>query len=467
MFISFNRIIERNDLLKIKSNLLLKTGIVISFIVFIIAVLRGAATGITYDEAYTYIVITSGNMLDPHFLKQLFNGSWAIANNHWLNSYLIYFIDRFANDYYNEFIIRIPSLFFYAVYLIFVCKYYKKGYYTFPVLVVFTGNYYLNEFYGLARGYGMANTFVFLLCMHLIAWEKSDYCEMKHLNWAMLCAMFGIFSNTVVLLLYPAVGFLCLYRLIENRRFQNFIRRSGIVFLIFLIFSVVMSYYHLCITADGKPLVTGYDAGFFDCFVKGYLGMFITKEKYLNILSIAFAVFIPLALIISRKKLKTADFTLMMIIFVITNLVMQAFFQKGYIANRSLLPFYTFTVLAIAEIIGAAVSCLNEKCKNILFDFVKMALSIILCLSCLFLFSKKINVHKTRDWSDNYRYRYAEVGELITGKPYTKGLGPHQVFYEEKYDMIRKDYLLMQLQETPASIRETDSANTDNINLPR
>lgn len=118
MFILFNRTIKRNDLSKIKSNLLLKTGIVISFIVFIIAVLRGAATGITYDEAYTYIVITSGNMLDPHFLKQLFNGSWAIANNHWLNSYLIYFIDRFANDYYNEFIIRIPSLFFYAVYLI-------------------------------------------------------------------------------------------------------------------------------------------------------------------------------------------------------------------------------------------------------------------------------------------------------------------------------------------------------------
>ncbi len=426
-----------------------QVAVLFSIIVFLIAVIRSTATGITYDEAYTYIAITSGNMLDPHFLKELFSGSWAIANNHWLNTFLIFFIDRFANDYFNEFIIRIPSLFFYAVYLTAVCKYYKKGFYPFPVMIFLIGNYYLNEFYGLARGYGMANTFVFLLCMNMIHWEKSAYREMKYLNLAMFCAMAGIFSNTIVLLLYPAVGLLCLYRLIENKQFRSFIKKSGIVFIIFLLFSALMTYYHFCVTAEGKPLVTGYSAGFFECFVKGYLGMFISKERFLTISAIVCTVCFFLAVFISGKKLKNADFTLMMIIFIITNLVLQAIFHKGYIVSRILLPFYAFMVLAAAETFSTAISQFSKNRMGGIWKYGKVFLSVFLCICCIFLFIKKINVHKTRDWSDNYRYRYAEVGELITGKPYTKGLGPHQVFYEGKYDLIRKEYLLMQLEETP------------------
>ena len=54
-----------------------------------------------------------------------------------------------------------------------------------------------------------------------------------------------------------------------------------------------------------------------------------------------------------------------------------------------------------------------------------------------------------KDWEDDIKYKYAEVGELITGKPYTKGLGPHQIFYQDKYRLIRQDYLLKQSGELP------------------
>ena len=148
-----------------KDKILLFIGIAISIIVFFITMIRSEVSGLNYDEAYTYLRIARYNLLDPKILLALFHG---YANNHWLNSFLIFIFDRLTGIHYNEFIIRLPVLLSFAVYLLLSCIGYKKKYYSFTTLLFLIGNYYLNEYYGLARGYGLANTCIFGMCLSYI-----------------------------------------------------------------------------------------------------------------------------------------------------------------------------------------------------------------------------------------------------------------------------------------------------------
>ena len=74
-----------------KEDILIKAGILFSIFAFVVTLIRSAVTAITYDEAYTYLFISRENMLDPEFLQKMFSKEGCIANNHWLNSFLIFF----------------------------------------------------------------------------------------------------------------------------------------------------------------------------------------------------------------------------------------------------------------------------------------------------------------------------------------------------------------------------------------
>ena len=427
-----------------RDDILFVTGIIFCIFVFMVSLLRSGMTGITYDEAYTYVAITNQNLTDWKVLQHLFSKEGCIANNHWLNSLLIYAVDRLAKASYSEFVIRVPSLAAFAIYLFYICRYFRKKFFEFPILLLLAGNYYLDEYYGLARGYGMANTFVFLLCLSLIRWKISDWNDMKYLNLAMVLAIFAVLSNTIVLLLYPAVGTVCLYRLISKKRFGIFLKKCGAVFLFFTFISAMMGVYHLRISSEGKPLFTGGKKGFFDCFVKGYLNMFAAKELFINVGAVLIICIITVAFLIRWKGKVTSDAGAMFIIFILTNLIMQAAFQKGYITGRVLLPFYAFIILTISDIIRGAA---DRFSKVLCLQFIGKAAVIVICAACVFLFIKKINLHATKDWDYDYKYKTMEIGQRMTGKPFDSPGGPEHVFYQEKYHYLIKDYLLLLEEE--------------------
>lgn len=429
-----------------KEEYTLKAGIIFCAFAFMLALIRAAVTAITYDEAYTYLFIARDNMLDPKFLLKMFSKEGCIANNHWLNSFLIFFATRFIKTSYreftySEFMIRLPILMIYAIYLFAVCRNHQKKNISFPVLILLVGNYYLNEFYGLARGYGMAHTFIFLVCMYYLDWKRSGFSEMKYLSYAMICAILAVLSNTVVLLLFPAFGLVCLYRLLSNGNFNKFLKRSGIVFAVFAAVCLLMLRYHLNISSEGKPLDTGAGTGFFDCFVKGYLSMFISGNGLLTVVSILFTALIGLSLLAVNKRIKELDFSVMALIFVLTNLVMEMIFHKGYIAYRVLLPFYAFLVLAVCEIFSEAWNAVSVRFNKQSLKYIGQAASAAVCVCIVIIFCSQIELRGTKDWAWDYKYRTYVDGSYMTGIEFDVPWDASIVFYQDRDEDIIDTYL--------------------------
>lgn len=417
-----------------KEHNLMILAIILCILVFVITLIRAIITSISYDEAYTYLYISRRNLLDPSVLGSLYGGANCIANNHWLNSFLIFLFDRVTGESYNEFIIRMPSIISFAIFLYLSCFGYKKKYYSFTTFVFLIGNYYLNEFYGLARGYGMANTCVFGMCLAYIAWRKTGYQKVRYLCVLMISAVLAGFSNTIILMLYPAIGCLCLYRIIKEKQIKQVFVRSSFVIALFALCTVIQLIYHLNISQSGKPLYTG-DSGFFDSFIKGYVNMF-ASDPTTTVLSIIMIVTSVGCLALLRKKLFGLDFVMMLILFVITNLLMQLVLQKGYATGRALLPFYSFIVIAMSELLKAATSELSGR-----LIIGKAVACICLCVSICTVYITRVNIHYTTEWSSSYKYRDLELGRHMTGIDYYEGLAmPDQDFYERKYSEVIDKY---------------------------
>lgn len=429
-----------------RETILLKAGIIFCVFAFVLALIRSAVTAITYDEAYSYLFIARENMLDPGFLFKMFSKEGCIANNHWLNSFLIHLATRFIKtsyrEYtYSEFMIRLPILVIYAVYLFAVCSNFRKKNISFPVLIFLVGNYYLNEFYGLARGYAMANTFIFLLCMRYLDWKRSEFSEMKYISAAMICGILAVLSNTIVLLLYPAIGLVCLYRLLSTGNLKKFMKKSGIVFVLFAAVCLLMFKYHLNISSEGKPLYTGENAGFFDCFVKGFAAMFISGKKLQTVISALLTGLVILSLLTAIKRIKELDFSLMMIIFIMTNLVMEMIFRKGYITHRILLPFYAFMVLAVSELFSAAWKSIPVWQNGRSMGHTGKAISAVFCAAVVIVFCSKIELRGTRDWAWDYKYRTYVDGSYMTGIEFDVPWNAAIVFYQDRDQDIIDAYI--------------------------
>ena len=86
-----------------REQILMKAAVLFCIFAFVLTLIRSAVTAITYDEAYTYLFISRDNMLNPEFLWKMFSKEGCIANNHWLNSFLIFLAERLIKVNYREF----------------------------------------------------------------------------------------------------------------------------------------------------------------------------------------------------------------------------------------------------------------------------------------------------------------------------------------------------------------------------
>ena len=438
------------QLLRMKEKLLWGSLFLYLMFLFLTVLIRSAISGITFDEAHTYLVFGRTDLFNWKTLLDFYGIKNSIANNHWLNSILINLLQRTVKADYNEFIIRLPSLFFLFLYIIGIVYGYRRGYYPLTVLIFFISNYYLLEFYGLARGYGMANTWVFFGYLSLVKWERSGYLQPKYLNWLMLFMSLAVLSNTVVLLLYPAIATIGLYRLIQHRQFRPFLKRCGLIAVFFLIFSLVMLKYHLNVSAEDKPLYTGGDQSFFVSVIRGYVWTFISAKKITTGIAVGIVLLICACMIISRNNLLDRNGPLMLVLFVLTNILMQLLTQKGYIATRVLIPFYAFVVYCLYELFSVTIAKLksirSKHKKSFLLSYmdnVICCINVILCIFVIILCLGKINIHATYDWSWCYKYKTWVEGAQLTGVDYPEPSFPEaaEKFYQMKVNDLKTDYI--------------------------
>ena len=100
----------KNQSFAILKKIRIPIAMITSLLTALTFILRAAITGITYDEAFTYLAYARPLMDSPtlSMVESIFWGS--VANNHWLNTFLIALVCGGLKIQYSEFLIRLPSV---------------------------------------------------------------------------------------------------------------------------------------------------------------------------------------------------------------------------------------------------------------------------------------------------------------------------------------------------------------------
>lgn len=252
----------------------------------------------------------------------------------------------------------------------------------------------------------------------------------------------AVFSNTIVLLIYPGVGLVCLLRLLQKKSFKLFLKKCGLALFLFIIFTLIMAKYHMNISSEGKPLYTGGEQGFFDSVVVGYAKMFTRNDTIALILSVLIVIISIITLLVLKRDLFNNDFPVMFIVFIVTNILMQLTLHKGYIATRVLLPFYSFIVICFHDL-------LSDTIKKIRFFNSKKgetaikSLSCIVCILIIVLNLVQTKLTSTKDYKNDYKFSTWVIGERLTGEQFNRDhWNAAEEFYKNKYQKIEENYLL-------------------------
>jgi len=355
-------------------------------IVFTIAFFRAANTGITWDEALTYQLYVLPNIFDSFTKNQ-------ILNNHFLNSLCIRVVMFFSQSKYNELLIRFPNLLFYCIYIAFsylIAGQYKNKFFVF---ILFISNYYLNEFFGLARGYGMACACMAGVCYYFEKW-KSVYINKRNDHMPFLLFLFfctvAALSNSITLY----ISF-CFFILI-NFKYKKDIFTLPNMF-VYIIFFLVVFHSVRSSNRGGEGVYSTHSIYY---TVMSIPSMF-TDSTYLTFL-IALVSFLSFGWLIIKTKAND-DYCWVLIIFIIVCVVSQVVFQRGYPVMREMVPFYPVFVIIIANAL--------KYVSN--YRITKPILAVCAVL-LIFQFSLKINSGSTKDWNDNYSIRNVVYSYIVS-----------------------------------------------------
>jgi hypothetical protein len=380
------------------------------FFVLMVSVSRAANTGITYDEASTYF-----DLVYPSIPEAIMRSQYL--NNHMLNSVLIRFVCFITQTKFNEFFIRLPSILSYGVYIVFAYHVAKKSNFRYFIFILFIANYYLNEFFGLARGYGMAAACILAALYYFENWKKNTdnarffHCFMAWCSLAALAngiALYTIFSVLVIITFK--------YR-------KNIVKLSNclylFVFLVVALFVIIMS-------RPGKSLASA--DSFYASVISAVFGSFARSP---HVMIASFAVFIgALAYGMVKTKYKN-DYGLIYIIFVSVCFVSNVIFHRGYPNSREMLPFYPVMVFALSDVL--------EYIKpGIITKFLVAVISAALCLQ----FILRIDVANIKNYDGDTSIRNEILTYAVTNNIAGNGRAEFQKFIDNYRNPVAKFYAL-------------------------
>jgi hypothetical protein len=343
----------------------------IGFFAVMLSVSRAASTGITYDEASTYF-----DVVYPGILEALMRSQYL--NNHLLNSILIRFVCFITQTQFNEFLIRLPSILAYCVYIIFAYRMAKRSNHPYFIFILFISNYYLNEYFGLARGYGMASACI-LAAFYYFDELRTDMDNKRLFHNFMAWCSLAVLANGIAL--YTVFSIMAI---VVFKYRKNIFKLSNCFYFFIFAFTAV---YVIFMSRPGKSLASTHN--FYESIIEAVFGTFSQPLSFLT--PVIFAVFAVLLLYgMIRTKFKN-DYALVYIIFVAVCFISNMVFHRGYPNNREMVPFYPVIVFVVADV-------LKHIRVNMLSRSVLTLAGILLC----FQFVQKINIRDTQDFSNDY-----------------------------------------------------------------
>ncbi|MEA4909888.1 MAG: hypothetical protein VB089_19855 [Anaerolineaceae bacterium] len=382
---------------------------------FMLTFLRAANTGLTYDEAFSYQ--TYSNRL-ADFLQI------GLANNHLLNSLLVHLACALTGIQYNELVIRLPNLLFYALYLWAAIRISALFEEKVLLLGLLGFNYYLSEFFGLARGYGMAAALL-LAGLYVYYRGRNDPVRIVAATYLFLLACASSLSLLVFL---GCFGAYVLAIDLRSPGRAGFVRRYWPHLAVQLAGAAGLGVMFLGVTQAGLPLYGSTDP-FFEAVILGYATMFVPQGVLAVALGCLLAVYYLAAGVALRGRLLDKPFTILLGGYFLLTAILAMAFQRPLPTGRVLLPVWPLLALSLVELYAALRSRLRNPRRAVLAAAAGHALVLLMLVN--FLFS--IQLGYTREWKDDYQVR-AQIyrAAILHQDLHWVGKTPTQLFYLDK-----------------------------------
>lgn len=415
MVMWFNRKLNKTDISKF-IKFLYVVGSASS--VFIIALIRACYASLTYDEGFSYI-----NYIFPLDITSLESMKAVVtdclANNHLLNTFLCSVFIRITNIAWNDFFMRLPSLIFYGIFLVvLIWAVYKKkiGIITYSLFIF---NYYLNEFFSLARGYGMATCLVLMAIIMYYNWRKSNGHKLYYLSLFLLFLVLATTANTIVLLVMVAFAPYVLFLLIKEKNLFRFLIRYCWVWIPLGCVSVWLVRFHFAVSQIGKPLYAK-SGTIYEIVIKSFTGMMVNNESQLHILTFSLVLLMILGIIIAVVNsilIKEAhvDYIYPFIMFIGVLVAFRYVFHYGLPTQRVLLPMYPILLFFLIDI-GKNISDLWNhifKEKIIIGQVFRSVVTLCVIVFIVLSFGKRISFTTYQDWKENSEYKKLAYDAMV------------------------------------------------------
>jgi hypothetical protein len=389
--------------------------------VFLVTAIRAGTTGLSTDEAATYL---------RYCLR---DNPWGFlatdrANNHPLNSLLVY-----CSAYllpFNEAAIRLPNLLSFVVYLwlaVGISRRFTPRAFPFGLLVL---NYSLAEYFGLARGYAMAAALVLAACA--VFPERLN--DERGFVLSACLVLLACFANPMTLAVVPAFFLEAL--IAKGRRFLGrTLRAYPFHSLALLIGLSIASYDLLAVSAAGKPLLGDPQKRFWHPIVMSQIKMFLPElgqhDGLMLGLVVPLAALAAAAVIAAWRRFRYGRCATLVFVTIVAS---SQLLDKPMPMKRLLLPFWPLVALAIAEALDFHINWTQKRRPRMarLLRIAGWALLVILAVN----FARRINMDSTTDWRSSYPLARAVSTPLSRGECVPREiLARHPVvsFYLRKY----------------------------------
>ena len=407
----------------------------VSMLVFGLTLIRAVVVSLTYDEADTYLHYVRFRGIFGFLIKD-------IANNHPLNTLLIFITTTLTKIQFNEFIIRLPNVCAFLVYLFLAYKISAAQKYRIFLFSILAFNPYLNEFFGLARGYGLAAAFTLAALLAYTSVPRTN----KNIIVAAYLFTMASFSIASGLVLFASFFIYAILFDIGVRNLAQFIRKNILHLILLFAINAYLAYNFIIVSNQDPNLVGNYSGDLFKAIPFSFAGMFTSIALRQLIIAAAGTIFFIVASLIQIKNLRSIPFSMILALDILITYFIASVLKKPLPSGRVLLPLYPLVGLSLVELILLTLQKIRLNIPKIIGP-VFMGIAVLLLG---FNYLKDINFYTTHDWSENYRIPLLVYKAMFEHTDMPNIGNPAEEFYIDQIELeIKKGNDYLKKNKTP------------------
>lgn len=321
-------------------------GFVVLVLCLSCIVIRAHYSAITLDEAHTYISYVE--RIRPGYMEEFWANYDGRANNHLLNTVLMYLVERIVGIHYDEFLVRFPAVCFGIGFGVFCLYIYRKKEISTLVFSLLMLNAFVNVSFSMARGYGMATCLTMVACYFIKCYADSDYTEHKFLSLSVLFFTLAETANTVVLLITASAAVLLFIIMFKKKILISYLKGSWLFLLPMAIGNFLLLAYHIYISADGEgKALAVYSENPIDGIISCFVGMY--TERFVGTGTLLLIILFIVAALFGMVRKKKLFFVYLFILYFAICSATSVMFGKGLPTDRFLYPTCPLIIFAIGE----------------------------------------------------------------------------------------------------------------------